>query len=386
MGKYTPANKGSREPSKKSPSRNDTFTDGPLYQQLILNRNINVYLQIEKFTKQKPIVLSHKQYAKVKKTIQSASKKSRKTKMCICKKTSSVSIGEVRRKSDKISKPKPLEHASREKSQKLKQPPKPDSDDEGYDESQKQDHRSCCPCDDNSTKTDKKSKNSRIECLCYDAENIKERKKQSQPTLPRRSPSIQREVRSTSASFKFEKLPKGNKNKSKTQTTRNPKEEILSNETPGYKRCECCGNLQRIQCDLCGKAIMKPCSNCGAYPYNVIQFNTRCYCANETRNKSVFTEFKGTNSINPFKCNEATVNSRKASSSTEIHYTSVAYMKHVTFSSTNVKIPLSLISKLANNYYNSDSLHTIFKGIYLIQVLKNIFLLEQCFSGPLNIG
>lgn len=72
-----------------------------LYQQLILNRNIQVFLQVEQFSKQKPIILSRKQYDKVKRTIEStiANKTGRdfKRKNCICK-TSLISVGDVRRK------------------------------------------------------------------------------------------------------------------------------------------------------------------------------------------------------------------------------------------------------------------------------------------------
>ncbi|XP_063833056.1 uncharacterized protein LOC135082222 isoform X1 [Ostrinia nubilalis] len=74
-----------------------------LYQQLILNRNIQVFLQVEQFSKQKPIILSRKQYDKVKRTIEStiANKTGRdyKRKKCICK-TSLVSVGDVRRKTN----------------------------------------------------------------------------------------------------------------------------------------------------------------------------------------------------------------------------------------------------------------------------------------------
>lgn len=70
----------------------------PYYQQLILNRNINIYLQIEKFSKQKPILLSRKQYDKVKKALDgkigpSKSWKGRRANNCC-----SCSLGEVREK------------------------------------------------------------------------------------------------------------------------------------------------------------------------------------------------------------------------------------------------------------------------------------------------
>lgn len=75
-----------------------------LYQQLILNRNIQVFLQVEQFSKQKPIILSRRQYDKVKRTIEStiASKTGReyKRKKCICK-TSLVSVGDIRMKSNR---------------------------------------------------------------------------------------------------------------------------------------------------------------------------------------------------------------------------------------------------------------------------------------------
>ncbi|XP_052752042.1 uncharacterized protein LOC116412879 [Galleria mellonella] len=69
-----------------------------IYQQMILNRNIQVFLQVEQFTKKKPITLSRKQYDKVKKTIEhTISKKISHRKQCICK-FSFVSVGDVRKK------------------------------------------------------------------------------------------------------------------------------------------------------------------------------------------------------------------------------------------------------------------------------------------------
>ncbi|XP_068623868.1 uncharacterized protein [Battus philenor] len=70
-------------------------------QQLILNRNIQVYLQIEQFTKQKPIMLTRKQYDKLKKTIQSTVKlkppKQDKSIKNIFKTYSIVSEGKVKK-------------------------------------------------------------------------------------------------------------------------------------------------------------------------------------------------------------------------------------------------------------------------------------------------
>ncbi|XP_075984028.1 uncharacterized protein LOC142981802 [Anticarsia gemmatalis] len=70
-----------REESKhccvKKDSNEDSYTlpgnaeNSAVYQQLILNRNIQVFLQIEQFSKQRPIILSRKQYDKVKRIIQS---------------------------------------------------------------------------------------------------------------------------------------------------------------------------------------------------------------------------------------------------------------------------------------------------------------------------
>uniref|UniRef100_A0A2A4JW51 Uncharacterized protein n=1 Tax=Heliothis virescens TaxID=7102 RepID=A0A2A4JW51_HELVI len=80
--------------------------DSPaIYQQLILNRNIQVFLQVDQFSKQKPIVLSRKQYDKVKKTIQKTicMKKSshEKRKTLLPGTRSQVSVGEVRSKRPK---------------------------------------------------------------------------------------------------------------------------------------------------------------------------------------------------------------------------------------------------------------------------------------------
>lgn len=74
-----------------------------IYQQLILNRNIQVFLQVEQFSKQKPIVLSRQQYDKVKKTIQKTitSKKSsqgRRNTLATKRESGEISIGEVRTK------------------------------------------------------------------------------------------------------------------------------------------------------------------------------------------------------------------------------------------------------------------------------------------------
>ncbi|CAK1590312.1 unnamed protein product [Parnassius mnemosyne] len=70
-------------------------------QQLVLNRNIQVYLQIEQFTKQKPIMLTRKQYDKLKKTIKSTVKlklkNQDKCKSNIFKAYSVVSSGHVKK-------------------------------------------------------------------------------------------------------------------------------------------------------------------------------------------------------------------------------------------------------------------------------------------------
>ncbi|CAG9791494.1 unnamed protein product [Diatraea saccharalis] len=95
------------EASKKSGYNNDNkatqYEDTPVqhtswYQQLILNRNIQVFLQVEQFSKQKPIILSRKQYDKVKRTIENTLSNKSKRNKCICK-SSLLSLGEVRRKS-----------------------------------------------------------------------------------------------------------------------------------------------------------------------------------------------------------------------------------------------------------------------------------------------
>ncbi|CAH0595306.1 unnamed protein product [Chrysodeixis includens] len=85
----------------------DSQNKSSIYQQLILNRNIQVFLQVEQFSKQKPIVLSRKQYDKVKKTIQKTICKEKKSnhdkRKKICHKCvrSEVSIGAVRTKNEK---------------------------------------------------------------------------------------------------------------------------------------------------------------------------------------------------------------------------------------------------------------------------------------------
>ncbi|XP_013147269.1 PREDICTED: uncharacterized protein LOC106110093 isoform X2 [Papilio polytes] len=73
----------------------------PRDNQLILNRNIQVYLQIEQFTKQKPIMLTRKQYDKLKKTIKSTVKlktpKAPKCKKNVYKAYSVVSEGQIKK-------------------------------------------------------------------------------------------------------------------------------------------------------------------------------------------------------------------------------------------------------------------------------------------------
>lgn len=73
-----------------------------LYQQLILNRNIQVFLQVEQFSKQKPIILSRKQYDKVKKTIQTALNNKQKEKHKKSEeRVSDVTVGPVRQRRNK---------------------------------------------------------------------------------------------------------------------------------------------------------------------------------------------------------------------------------------------------------------------------------------------
>lgn len=80
---------------QKQPTEDNTQ---PYYQQLILNRNINIYLQIEKFCKQKPILLSRRQYDRVKKVLDGkigtskSWKNKRSSKCCYC------TVGDVREK------------------------------------------------------------------------------------------------------------------------------------------------------------------------------------------------------------------------------------------------------------------------------------------------
>lgn len=68
-------------------------------QPLILNRNIQIFLQIEQFSKRRPIILSRKQYNKVKKIIQ----KTRARRVGQDKrKNSIISIGEVRQRTKPV--------------------------------------------------------------------------------------------------------------------------------------------------------------------------------------------------------------------------------------------------------------------------------------------
>lgn len=61
----------------------------------MFNRNIQMFLQIEQFTKQKPIILTRKQYEKVKKTIQGSIIKHR---CCNFNNVNNVSVGEIKMK------------------------------------------------------------------------------------------------------------------------------------------------------------------------------------------------------------------------------------------------------------------------------------------------
>lgn len=76
--------------------------ENSIYQQLVLNRNIQVFLQVEQFSKQKPIILSRQQYNKVKKTIQNTicnkSSKEKRKKIADKVLSSEVSVGQIRRK------------------------------------------------------------------------------------------------------------------------------------------------------------------------------------------------------------------------------------------------------------------------------------------------
>ncbi|KAF9406619.1 hypothetical protein HW555_013076, partial [Spodoptera exigua] len=70
----------------RRPTEGSCGKKSAIYQQLILNRNIQVFLQVDQFSKQKPIILSRKQYDKVKKTIQKTiciKKSSHEKRRCI---------------------------------------------------------------------------------------------------------------------------------------------------------------------------------------------------------------------------------------------------------------------------------------------------------------
>lgn len=69
-----------------------------VYQQLVLNRNIQVFLQVEQFAKPKPIVLTQKHYAKFKRAIQNTSPKSISHQKYKHFPIKEVSVGEIKKK------------------------------------------------------------------------------------------------------------------------------------------------------------------------------------------------------------------------------------------------------------------------------------------------
>lgn len=87
-----PINQEQMDPERQN------LVNEPYNSQMILNRNINIYLQIEKFCKQKPILLSRRQYEKVKKVIEGKRGFSKYRKNWRSERCCACSVGKVREK------------------------------------------------------------------------------------------------------------------------------------------------------------------------------------------------------------------------------------------------------------------------------------------------
>ncbi|XP_049879675.1 uncharacterized protein LOC126376393 [Pectinophora gossypiella] len=356
----------------------------PLYQQLILNRNINIFLQIDQFTKQKPIILSRKQYDKVKRTIENATNKKPN---CICK-NSCLSIGETRRKcTETCGYVSELNHKNNQVYP-----------------------NSCCVGIQSSYVEPKLlggiRKSVQFEYVNDDDGEpvfLRESSCVQNNVIDRTLVSIAQEKHSVNVDeendndepkpFRVDAMHKlrsvseirmgqgdtqcciDNKvNKQQYVREKHPPPKPSKAGCPGKSKIgSLLGKLKNVANDTCNQDdFPQPddddCVKCGT----LIRLHSCKVCGRKTqkcfKNECYFCE------LNKKRSRDLSVHNlfergaaRFAASSTEVRYTSVTYLKHVTFSSTNVPVnpnnerKSSVVNLLEKNY-QSDSLHTLFKG------------------------
>ncbi|PZC83459.1 hypothetical protein B5X24_HaOG207442 [Helicoverpa armigera] len=361
-----------KEPPK--PSRNDSPA---IYQQLILNRNIQVFLQVDQFSKQKPIVLSRQQYNKVKKTIQkticltkNSSHDKRKPLLSRLRDRSQVSVGIVRTKKPKD--PKSLQERAAQtdtipketdkkknvikaKPPKEKPRPKPEPKKVNKDSRELKEAR-----EREAREAARKAREAREARKAREAEEKKIRKRKLTEHLDIRSVDHISEIMS------FDKICEDFSSSSEDKKCLDycpapcsedysevkVKEPSIAPEPEGCQAKSC---LERPCEGECGRK----CVDEDKLPrFRAAKLNDD----EEHAEKEVktFVLFNSDNVQDPVipepKEPDYDGHNRKTMSSVEVRYASVAYMKQVAYSSTDVGAPSD--SSIAH----VNSFHTIFRG------------------------
>lgn len=304
----------------------------PNHHQLVLNRNINIYLQIEKFHKQKPILLSRKQYDKVKRVLDgkmahSTVWKGRHTHHCC-----SCTIGEVRKKHG-VNEFHNTMHANVCTLNRVEQA----SQDTSWLMTKKETVQKVCSISTTQIKaTGESPKQSLIQQIYQDAGTATGRNKIKELT------NVKQHTKKTEY-----KAPD-----QKRYTQNNINYGKKSNYSSGLK-CAQSGrkNIQRSNCSSFQK---KECDERFETPVHYMDNDKFCNICR--MDQDVEGEI-----IYPIEKQKST--SRRAASTAEIHY-GINTEKRVTFSSSylggNVLRPAS--SHLLLKKHSSNSLYTLFKG------------------------
>lgn len=341
--------------------------------QMILNRNINIYLQVEKFCKQKPILLSRRQYEKVKKIIEGKIGNSshrqgwRSERCCAC------SVGDVREKEMEENKVNDINITtnvctiSKAGQADLKNSLVFMTKEESV-----------------LTIPQKKSigispKQSSIQKFCQTTGFVIESNKSTEIKVKKTqcTQSVQdlpKEDKKTQCLVKVLASPKENTKKTqyieynqvppKLNTNIIPTEKGINYKKSGYK-----GHAFLFKCAQCGRKTERKhskdpnCSNCMKK-----EIIARCeaqqqYMDNLCNICRMLQDLEG-DIMYPVEKQKS--NTRRAASSAEIHYANINTSKRVTFSSTflNDNFLRPIPSSLVLEKESSNTLYTLFKGRY----------------------
>lgn len=312
------------------------FDTQPYYQQLILNRNINIYLQIEKFCKQKPILLSRRQYDKVKKALDgkmgpSKSWKGRRPNNCC-----SCSLGDVREKDgeNEINEAKILQA--------------------------------------NVCTLNREEQASQNTSWLFTSKNEAVQKVYSMTTAQIKSTAVSpkqsliqqiyQEAGPATESNKIKALTNIKQHTKKTQYRVPEPIRHTQNVINYIKKGE---KSSGLKCAQCGRKTLdiSNCSSCKKKDFKARYETQRHYMANDNFCNicRMVQDLEG-NIIYPMEKRKSST--RRAASSAEIHYANVNTEKRVTFSSSY--LDGNFVNQASNHLllkkHSSNSLYTLFKG------------------------